>query len=157
MRKTQKGEFIPKNKHKLLSNKRIIFRSSWERRFCEMCDLHPNIIQWASEHEKIKIPYYNPLKNKHSIYIPDFLVVYEDKNGKKRVELVEVKPAGETFVKEAKSVHQRAALAVNASKWKAAQEWSKRRGITFRVITEYDIFNNPKKKSNKAKTPRKSR
>ena len=78
--------------------------------------------------------------------MPDFFVVYKDKSGKKRVELVEVKPAAETYLKEAKSTRHKAALAVNVAKWKAAQEWAARKGITFRVITEYDIFRNPKKK-----------
>lgn len=146
MRQTQKGYFEPKNPEKLLSNKRIIFRSSWERKFMEMCDSHPNIIQWASEHPDTKIPYFNPLKNKHTIYVPDFFVVYKDSSGKKRVELVEVKPAAETYLKEAKSKRHKLALAVNVAKWKAAQEWCARKGIKFRVITEHDIFRNPKKK-----------
>ena len=146
MRRTQKGYFEPKNPNKLLSNKRIIFRSSWERKFMEMCDTHPNIIQWASEHPDTKIPYYNPVQNKYTIYVPDFFVIYKDKNGKKRVELVEVKPAAETYLKEAKSKRHKIALAINAAKWKAAQEWCARKGIKFRVITEHDIFRNPKKK-----------
>jgi len=146
MRQTQKGYFVPKNPQKLLSGKRIIFRSSWERKFMEMCDSHPNIIQWASEHPDTRIPYYNPVTNKHTIYVPDFFVVYKDKGGKKRVELVEVKPAAETYLKEAKSNRHKLALAVNVAKWKAAQEWCQRKGIKFRVITEHDIFRNPKKK-----------
>jgi len=146
MRQTQKGYFEPKNPKKLLSGKRIIFRSSWERKFMEMCDSHPNIIQWASEHPDTKIPYYNPVSHKHTIYVPDFFVVYKDKNGKNRVELVEVKPAAETYLKEAKSTRHKIALAVNVAKWKAAQEWCQRKGIKFRVITGYDISKNPKKK-----------
>ena len=146
MKGVQKGYFEPKNPEKLLSNKRIIYRSSWERKFMEMCDSHPNIIQWASEHPDTKIPYFNPLKNKHTIYVPDFFVVYKDSKGKKRVELVEVKPAAETYLKEAKSKRHKLALALNAAKWKAAQEWCARKGIKFRVITEHDIFRNPKKK-----------
>jgi hypothetical protein len=146
MRRTQKGYFEPKNPQKLLSGKKIIFRSSWERKFMEMCDNHPNIIQWASEHPDTKIPYYNPVQNKHTIYVPDFFVVYKDKSGHKRVELVEVKPAAETYLSEAKSPRHKTALAINVAKWKAAQEWCQRKGIKFRVITEFDIFNNPKKK-----------
>jgi len=146
MNRTQKGYFEPKNPQKLLSGKRIIFRSSWERKFMEMCDSHPNIIQWASEHPDTKIPYFNPVQNKHTIYVPDFFVVYKDAKGKKRVELVEVKPAAETYLKEAKSKRHKISLAINAAKWKAAQEWCARKGIKFRVITEHDIFRNPKKK-----------
>ena len=146
MQRTHKGYFTPKNPEKLLSKKRIIFRSSWERRFCEFCDTHPNVIQWASEHEDIKIPYLNPLTGKYTVYVPDFFVVYRDKGNKKRIELIEIKPSAQTFVKEAKSKRNKAALAVNAAKWAAAQEWCQRKGIKFRVITENDIFRNPKKK-----------
>jgi len=149
MRRTQKGYFEPKNPQKLLSNKRIIYRSSWELSFMRMADSHPNIIQWASEHPDTRIPYYNPVTHKHTIYVPDFFVVYKDKNGKKRVELIEIKPAAETYLKEAKSNRHKLALAVNVAKWKAAQEWAARKGIKFRVLTEYDIFNNPGKKRKK--------
>jgi len=149
MRQTQKGYFVPKNPEKLLSNKRIIYRSSWELKFMIMCDTHPNIIQWASEHPDTKIPYFNPLQNKYTIYVPDFFVVYKDNSGKKRVELVEVKPAAETYVSEAKSPRHKAALTVNIHKWKAASEWCARKGIKFRVITEFDIFRNPGKKRKK--------
>lgn len=146
MRRTHKGYFTPKNPNKLLSNKRIIFRSSWERKFCEFCDTHPNIIQWASEHEDIKIPYFNPLQNKWTVYVPDFFVVYQTKTGKKKIELIEIKPAAETYISEARSNRHKAALAVNVAKWKAAQEWCERKGIHFRVVTEHDIFRNPKKR-----------
>lgn len=122
----------------------------------QMCDMHPNIIQWASEHEKIKIPYFNPVKNSHSVYIPDFLVVYEDKNGNKKVELVEIKPAAETHLSEAKNSRHKLALAVNAAKWKSALEWCARRNIHFRVLTENEIFRNPKR-NNRARVPRNKR
>jgi len=146
MARTFKGYFEPKNPHKYIGNHKPYYRSSWEHRFMMMCDSHPNIIHWASEHEKTKIPYLNPITNKYTVYVPDFFVVYKDKNGNKRVEVVEVKPAAETFVSEAKSKKHKMALAVNAQKWAAAQEWCKRRGIKFRVITEHDIFHNPKKR-----------
>lgn len=146
MSRTYSGFYEVKNPEKYIGNKKPFMRSSWERKFAEMCDGHPNIIHWASEHDKTRIPYLNPLTGKHTIYVPDFFVVYKDKNGKKRVELVEVKPANQTYLAEAKSKRDKAALAVNAAKWAAAQEWCKRKGIAFRVITEYDIFKNPSKK-----------
>ena len=38
------------------------------------------------------------------------------------------------------STRDRAIVAVNYAKWAAAQAWCKRNGLTFRVITEDDIF-----------------
>lgn len=145
MAKTHHGEFLPKNTHKLLSNKRITYRSSWELQFMRFLDSNPNIIHWASEHEKVRIPYLNPLKNRYTVYVPDFIIVYKDRHGTKKIEMIEIKPAAETFLQEAKSQKHKAALAVNMAKWKAAHEWASRNGMRFRVLTEYQLFNNPKK------------
>ena len=69
------------------------YRSSWEYTFCTFCDNNPAVIQWASE--AITIPYRNPVSGKNTVYVPDFLVVYEDKNQKKHTELIEIKPSTE--------------------------------------------------------------
>jgi hypothetical protein len=39
----------------------------------------------------------------------------------------------------------RAIVAINYAKWSAAQAWCKNNGLTFRLITEDDIFRNGKK------------
>ena len=54
----------------------------------KFCDEHPNVSQWASE--AVKIPYRNPLTGKYTVYVPDFFIVYADKGGKQKVELIEV-------------------------------------------------------------------
>ena len=51
---------------------------------------HPNVYQWASE--SIKIPYRHPFTGKYTVYVPDFFIVYQDKQGRKHAEMVEVKP-----------------------------------------------------------------
>ena len=56
-----------------------------------ICDNNDAVLQWTSE--GIKIPYYNPVKGKQTIYVPDFLVVYTDANKKQHTELIEVKPS----------------------------------------------------------------
>ena len=43
-----------------------------------LCDEHPNVAKWASE--SIKIPYRHPFTGKYTVYVPDFFVVYVDKN-----------------------------------------------------------------------------
>jgi hypothetical protein len=111
--------------------------------FCQFCDSNDNIIQWASE--SIQIPYRNPLTNKQTIYVPDFLVVYRDKTGATRAELIEIKPSSQTSLTEARSNRDKAAVVLNTAKWQAANAWCKRAGVQFRIITERDMFHNGRK------------
>ena len=138
MSKYSQGPFTPKNPEKLIGNAKPVFRSSWELAMMTFLDSHPSVIQWASE--SIRIPYRNPLTGKNSQYVPDFLVLYKDKNGKQRAELVEVKPKKEAMLENAKSKRDRAFLMVNQAKWAAAMAWCKKNGVTFRLITEEDLF-----------------
>ena len=138
------GEYKPQNPDKYVGTYPIFFRSSWEFKLMQMLDSHPSIINWASE--SLKIPYINPFTNKYSVYVPDFLIVYDDKDGKRKSEIVEIKPLKETTLSEAKGARDKAAVALNAFKWKAATEWARSHGMTFRVMTENNIFNNPTKK-----------
>jgi hypothetical protein len=110
----------------------------------QFCDNHPSVVQWASE--AITIPYKNPLTGKNTIYVPDFFIVYADKRGKRRAELIEVKPMKQTTMENAKSQRDKAAVVVNYAKWEAANAWCKRQGIIFRVITENDIYHRGGKK-----------
>ena len=144
MRNTARGRFTPKNPDKYMGGKDPIYRSSWELTFMQFCDNHPSVIQWASE--SISIPYRNPLTGKNTIYVPDFFIMYQDKNGKNRAELIEVKPRSQTTLENARSARDKAAVAVNYAKWTAAQAWCKQNGITFRVVTEADIYHQGRKK-----------
>jgi hypothetical protein len=142
-KKWLQGKFNIKNNEKYVGTNTPTYRSSWEFAFMQFCDNHPNIINWASE--AIKIPYRNPLTGKQSIYVPDFLVVYQDKDGNQRTELVEIKPSSQTTLESAgKSKRNVAAVAVNMAKWQAANAWARRAGVTFKVISEADIFKNTK-------------
>lgn len=107
------------------------------------CDNNPAVLNWSSE--SIKIPYFNPVLGKQTIYVPDFLVVYEDKNSRKHTELVEIKPSTETTMESAKSYKDKLMVAINMAKWAAADSWCKANNMRFRVITEYDIFKNMKR------------
>jgi hypothetical protein len=64
-----------------------------------LCDEHPNVYQWASE--SIKIPYRHPFTGKYTVYVPDFFIVYQDKEGRKHAEMVEVKPMSQTTMESA--------------------------------------------------------
>lgn len=136
--------FTPTNPEKYVGQNIPYFRSSWERKFMETLDTHPSIIQWASE--SIKIPYINPFTNKYSVYIPDFLIIYDDKHNVRKTEIIEIKPLKETTLSEARSQRDKASVALNMFKWKAATAWAKQHGITFRVMNEADIYNDPRKK-----------
>jgi len=116
-----------------------LYRSSWEFTMMKFCDEHTSIVQWASE--SVKIPYRNPLTGKNTIYVPDFLIQYTDKKGKTQTELIEIKPANQAIKENlGRSNKNRAYFIVNQAKWLAAKIWCKQQGITFRVITENDIF-----------------
>ena len=87
MTKYSQQYFVPKNPQKIVGNARPFSRSSWELRIMSFLDSHPNVIQWGSE--CIRIPYVNPLTGKGTVYVPDFLIRYRDKNGNELTELVE--------------------------------------------------------------------
>lgn len=144
MTQYSQGEFTPTNPSKYIGKYPITYRSSWELSLMRVLDNHPNVTQWASE--SISIPYEHPLTGKWTFYIPDFLIVFTDKTGKKRAEVVEVKPAKEAMVERAKSKKDKLVLAVNQAKWKAAIAWCHKNGLTFKVLTEEQMFHNPKNK-----------
>jgi hypothetical protein len=102
------------------------------------CDSNDHIISWSSE--SLVIPYINPLTGKKTRYIPDFLIQYRNKHNKVVTELIEIKPKKQSVLESKANNRDRAIVAVNYAKWAAAQKWCQRNGLTFRVITEDDIF-----------------
>jgi hypothetical protein len=70
------------------------YRSSWEHAFMRLCDEHPNVYQWASEAIKYLIVIL--FTGKYTMYVPDFFIVYMDKEGRKHAEMIEVKPMNQT-------------------------------------------------------------
>ena len=128
-----------KNPAKYIGQKTPTYRSSWEWAVMNFFDTNPAVLQWASE--SVKIPYRNPFTGKQTIYVPDFLVFYQDKSGSKHAELVEVKPSSQATLEAAgNSVGARQTVILNQAKWAAATAWCKKNHIRFRVITERDIF-----------------
>ncbi len=142
MPKYQSGKYAPINPDKYLGKRVPHYRSGWELAVFRMCDNHPAILGWGSETHRV--PYRNPLTGKQSTYVPDLLIVYKDRKGRNHAEIVEIKPASQTLG-EARTQAQKAAAIVNQAKWEAANVWAKSNGLRFRVITENQIFNRPKK------------
>ena len=139
MAKFAQGRFDVKNPDKYVGKKTPMARSSWEFIFMKMLDEHPGVEKWASE--SIQIPYRCPLTGKHTIYVPDFFIVYSDKNGSKHAEVVEVKPASQTFINQVgKSQYNQQQYVTNMAKWEAATAWCKQQGVKFRIVNEGDIF-----------------
>lgn len=144
MSKYAQGIYRPENPEKYIGKTTPRYRSSWEYQFMRLCDNHPSIINWVSE--GVRIPYVNPLTNKRTHYIPDFLIVYEDREGHRHTELIEIKPSKQMTVESARSNKDKLAAILNQAKWAAAQAWADSKGIRFRVVNEYDIFNQGKAK-----------
>lgn len=141
----KQGKFKPKNPQKYDGNPtEIYFRSSYELKFMQYCDLTENIISYQSE--EFWIPYRSPLDDKVHRYFPDFFVKYKDKDGKNRTIVVEIKPAKD--LKEPNHnppkrtsswVYSVKTWAVDQAKWKAAREWCADHNYEFKIMTEKDL------------------
>jgi hypothetical protein len=143
MAKYASGKYTVKNPEKYMGKRSPTYRSSWEFAFMSFADNNPAVLNWTSE--SVKIPYFNPVSGKNTIYVPDFLIVYVDANQKQHTELVEVKPSTETTMESARSYRDKLSVAMNMAKWAAADAWARANNMRFRVITEYDIFKNQKR------------
>ena len=138
MSKWHQGEYKLINPEKYVGTKNPRYRSGWELTFMRMCDNHPAILSWASE--PVKIPYRHPFTGDFTFYVPDFIMIYKNKSGRKIAELVEIKPKAQTLLEKAKSTKDKAVVVLNRAKWQAAGEWAKRKGIRFRVLNEDSIY-----------------
>ena len=87
----KQGYFVPQNPQKYIGNPgEIIFRSSWELRFANYCDLNSQVINWSSE--PLEIPYFNPIDEKvHKYYVDFYIKVKKDDESSDEF-LLEVKP-----------------------------------------------------------------
>lgn len=136
-----KGLYRPIHPEKYLGDPtKIRFLSSWERVFMQVCDVNPNIIAWGSE--EFRIPYFHPIKQKVTNYIPDFIIKYKDKNGVVLTKVIEIKPKKEVFYKGRKkiSTYDQVQLVINHAKWTAAKAFCETHKISFEVLTEDNLF-----------------
>jgi len=143
MSKYASGKYQVKNPEKYMGKRLPNYRSSWEYTFMSFCDNNPAVLNWVSE--GIKIPYFNPVSGKQTVYVPDFLVVYVDANQRQHTELVEIKPSKEATMESARSYRDKLMVAMNMAKWAAADSWARANNMRFRVVTEFDIFKNQKR------------
>jgi len=144
-----RGKFSPKYPSKYVGNPyNIVYRSNLELELMRMLDTNINVINWASEELFIK---YRHRRKVHKYY-PDFIVKIRDNNSELKSYLIEVKPYKFTNkpnpLKENATDKQIARYRLeleqyekNMSKWKAAMEYCKTRGIEFLILTEDEILN----------------
>ena len=140
----RQGFYEVKNANKYVGKGKPRYRSGWEFSFMMFCDNNDNVIQWASE--PVSIPYRHPLTGKMTTYVPDFIVTYRGPNDTVRAELVEIKPKRQSIVESKMKSNERTVIAINYAKWDQATKWARQNGLTFRVITEDQIFHQGSKK-----------
>ncbi len=68
----RQGYYNPQNPLKYKGEFPIIYRSSWERKFCHWCDHNEDVLFWMSE--PFSISYFNILDKKFHKYYPDFFI-----------------------------------------------------------------------------------
>jgi hypothetical protein len=128
---------------------KIIYRSSWEYRFCRYCDTNEKVEKWSSE--PLGIKYVSPIDGKeHTYYIDFYMRVIED--SKPIDYLAEVKPSASLVkpVLEGKKMttnkiknynYALQTWLVNRAKFAAAKHFAEGRGYKFIVVTEEFLFN----------------
>ena len=143
------GLYEPINPEKYVGDTHnIIFRSSWEFRFCKYCDTNENILKWSSE--PLQISYYNPLDKKDHIYHVDFYIKVLKEDGEEAEWIIEIKPEAqhkkpvltspETLPKVKAYNRNMQIWITNQSKFKAAREWAAKRNYSFGVVDENFLF-----------------
>ena len=145
MSRSHKGRYSPKNPGKYRGDHTMIeYRSSWERMFMKWCDLREEVLKWSSE--EMCIWYMDPITKKNRRYFPDFIIQVKDSDGLIRTEMIEVKPYKQMVGPERNPARKTKAwiyevktYATNMAKWEAAKKYCKKKGWSFRIITEYDL------------------
>jgi hypothetical protein len=148
--KYRQGKYRPHNPQKYGGDpSNIVYRSSYELKFMQYCDLTESVNSWKSE--EFCIAYRSPIDDKVHRYFPDFFVKYKDKDGNNRTLVVEIKPAKDLKMPETNPKRRTKSWAysvkmwvVNQAKWEACREYCKDRGWEFKVFTERELGINVK-------------
>ena len=121
----------------------IVYRSLWERKFMNYCDINENVLEWGSE--ELALPYRSPLDNRIHRYFPDFYIKIRESNGQIQKYIIEVKPKKQTKPPAKRKkvtqsyIYECKTWEVNKAKWRAAQEFCEDRRIEFKIITEDEL------------------
>lgn len=140
---TYKGIFKPTNPKKYIGDSsNIIYRSRWELVFMNYLDSHKDVKRWASE--ELVIPYISPVDNRIHRYFPDFWVEKINREGKKDIVVIEIKPHSQTQQPKKNKRSQRylyemKTWAINNAKWEAAKKYCKDKNWQFMIMTEKEL------------------
>lgn len=137
---TKQG-YYPIHESKKYSGKGpVIYRSSWEKLFCDYCEKSDDIVSWSSE--SIGIPYFDTISENERTYYPDFLI----KTKNDLIILIEIKPEKQLKFppkpkKEGTKKYENylklcQVVQTNLNKIKAANFLCANKGWVFRIITE---------------------
>ena len=107
------------------------------------CDNNPSILEWGSE--EIIIPYLSPIDKRVHRYFVDFYIKVESQSKQINKYLIEIKPSKftkEPIVPKRKTrqfLEEVMTWGVNQAKWKAANDFCKKQGWKFEIITEKEL------------------
>ena len=143
-KKFLQGLFKPKKPKKYKGDPtKVIYRSSWERKFMDYCDLKDSIVEWSSESTVVNYLY--DVDGKKHRYFIDFRIVVREKEDRLQTYLVEIKPAKKTKPqkkpkRQTKSyLYESMEYVKNQNKWEAAKKYADERGWKFIVLTENEL------------------
>jgi len=132
--------YKPKNLKKYIGNaNNVVCRSLWERNVCKFLDENESIIKWSSE--EIAIPYTHPIDKKIHNYYPDFMIQFKNETGT-HTWILEIKPKKQTLLRENATKTEKLTWSVNTAKWNAAKLYCEKNNITFKLLTEKELFAN---------------
>jgi hypothetical protein len=151
--KWKSGKYFPNNPEKYIGDiHNIIYRSSWERKFCQYCDINPNILKWSSE--PLSIPYWSPIDKKEHKYFVDYYI--QVKKADQTIEnwFIEIKPenqyditkrpqepTGNLTEKKIRNYNEKLKTwIINRAKFEAATRFAEARGYKFGAINESFIM-----------------
>lgn len=133
----------------ITDKKKIIYRSSWEKKLCRWMDLTPEVIEWASE--PLSIKYFYTVDNKIHTYYPDFYFAYKKPDGRIIKYIVECKPSDQLIKPEEPKRrtpntiknynYLMEAYLKNTCKRKYAKQWCEQNGYIFVYVTEKSNLN----------------
>ena len=123
--------------------KNVIYRSGLEKSYYSYCDKNPNVLKWQSE-ETI-IPYVSPIDQRWHRYFVDLYMEVLTRDGTIKKFLIEIKPASQIHEPRKKTKITKGymelckAWIINQAKWSAAEEYCKKNGMEFKILTEKDL------------------
>jgi hypothetical protein len=121
----------------------VVIRSSWEKKFVTWCENNNSVLKWGSE--LVAVPYYSKLDMKLRKYYPDFWIQILKQDGTTDRLIIEIKPYSQTIppVKGRKQqktiINEVTTYQLNADKWSAMDDWAKKNGWKFIIMTEYEL------------------